>query len=196
MFIHVQAAPLEIVLQYVQCFECSNTIEIHYGLINFYLGLPHIYLSGRVGRTRSHDDYYYLTFQGQKVWRLAKRTTLWTKSRWVQQAYVIFNKVEDVWHLKWPSVIHLVSDWQLTSLACEVSHNNLFDYPDRWLQLSQEHYAPVVSQYIEQSLQLASTTLALGISSECTNCHYIVTSCPPSSALVAKGKACCLLNTY
>ena len=30
--------------------------------------------------------------------------------------------LEDVWELKWP----LASNWQLTSLASEVSHDNLF----------------------------------------------------------------------
>ena len=37
-----------------------------------------------------------------------------------------FNKVEDVWQLKWPPVTHIASNWQLTSLACEVSHNKQF----------------------------------------------------------------------
>ena len=35
-----------------------------------------------------------------------------------------FDKAEDVWQLKWPLAIHLVSNWKLTSLGCEVSHNN------------------------------------------------------------------------
>ena len=36
---------------------------------------------------------------------------------------MLFDKIEDVWQLKWPLVSHLV---QLTSLACEVSHDNQF----------------------------------------------------------------------
>ena len=28
-----------------------------------------------------------------------------------------------VWQLKWPPMTHLVLNWQLASLACEVSHN-------------------------------------------------------------------------
>ena len=47
-------------------------------------------------------------------------------SLWAQWAYMVFDEVEDVWHLKWPPVTHLASNWQLTTLACEVSHNNQF----------------------------------------------------------------------
>ena len=46
------------------------------------------------------------------------------KSRWVQQACVVFDKVEDVRQLKWPPVTHFASNLQLTTLACKVSHNN------------------------------------------------------------------------
>ena len=35
------------------------------------------------------------------MWRQAKQITLWTKSRWVQRAYMVFNKVEDVGQLKY-----------------------------------------------------------------------------------------------
>ena len=37
-----------------------------------------------------------------------------------------FNQAEDVWQLKWPPLTHLAWNWQPTSLACEVSHNNQF----------------------------------------------------------------------
>ena len=36
------------------------------------------------------------------------------------------TKTEQVWQLKWFPMIGLVLNWQLTSLACEVSHNNSF----------------------------------------------------------------------
>ena len=38
-----------------------------------------------------------------------------------QQACIVFDKVEDVCQLKWPPMTHLASNWQRTSLACEVS---------------------------------------------------------------------------
>ena len=37
-----------------------------------------------------------------------------------------FCVVVDVRQLKWPPVTHLLSNQQLTRLACEVSHNNKF----------------------------------------------------------------------
>ena len=37
---------------------------------------------------------------------------------------VIFDKPKDVWQLKWPPLSHPAWNWQPTSLACGVSHNN------------------------------------------------------------------------
>ena len=58
----------------------------------------------------------------------AKQMSVWTKLRWAQWAYMVFDKIEDVWQLAKmascdsPSV-KLAT---YTSLACEVSHNNQF----------------------------------------------------------------------
>ena len=38
----------------------------------------------------------------------------------------LFDKVEDVWLLKWPPASLARLNWQLTSLAWEVSYNNQF----------------------------------------------------------------------
>ena len=56
-----------------------------------------------------------MTFQCQEVWMQAKRTDVWTKLRWAQQACIIFDKVEDVCQLKHPPVIHFVLSWQPAS---------------------------------------------------------------------------------
>ena len=38
---------------------------------------------------------------------------------------MVFDNVEDVW--QWPPVTPLASKWQLTGIACKVSHKNHFD---------------------------------------------------------------------
>ena len=37
-----------------------------------------------------------------------------------------FDKTEHAWQLKYPLLTRLVLNWQLTSLACEVSYYNQF----------------------------------------------------------------------
>ena len=66
-------------------------------------------MSEKVGRNHMIATIN-LTFQSQEVGMLAKQ--------WAQWACVFFNKVEDVWQLKWPLVTHLASNWQLTNLGC------------------------------------------------------------------------------
>ena len=51
------------------------------------------------------------------MWMQAKRMALCAKSRWAQRVCMIFNRVEDVWQLKWPLLTHLAWHWQLASLA-------------------------------------------------------------------------------
>ena len=41
--------------------------------------------------------------------------------------HIVFDKVKDVWQLNRAPVTQLASNWQLTSLACKLSHNNQFD---------------------------------------------------------------------
>ena len=66
----------------------------------------------------------YMTFQGQEVWMQANGCI----DGVVMGTMGVhgFNKAEDVRQLKWPAVTHLASNWQPTSLACGVSHNNQF----------------------------------------------------------------------
>ena len=45
--------------------------------------------------------------------------------------------------LKWPPATHLPSNWQLTSLACQLSHNNQFWLP-WWLRLRWKKYVPAL----------------------------------------------------
>jgi len=56
------------------------------------------------------------------VWIQAKQMVGLTTSRWVQWACLVFNKAEIIWQLKWRPVTHFASNWQPTSLVCEVSH--------------------------------------------------------------------------
>ena len=79
-------------------------------------------------------------------------------------SYLLEYKTEQAWQLKWPPMTCLVLNWQLTSLACEMCHNNKF-WLARWLQLSRKHYVPIVTYSIGWFLQVASTIRALGMPS-------------------------------
>ena len=70
----------------------------------------------------------------KKHWTQASGIALWTKSRCTQWAHEVFHKMF-ARQLKCPLLTHLALNWQLASLACQVSNIANFDWLDGFSSL-------------------------------------------------------------